>query len=148
MADITTVWNQTRGDWVQLGAVLQSGHDLQTAVLISIFTDATASTDDVIPDNSADPRGWWGDAGQTYPIGSKLWLYMRTKATEQTRVAIEHTISNALQWLIDDGVAAAIAVDANWLFTGALGVIVTITQPNGAIRNVQFQTAWAGVNSN
>ena len=64
-----------------------SNLDLQTAILISLFTDAQASPDDMIQDGSGDPRGWWGDLGSSKPIGSKLWLLGRAKQT--TRCARE-----------------------------------------------------------
>ncbi|MFP4904903.1 phage GP46 family protein, partial [Paraburkholderia sp. BR14261] len=61
MSDITTVWNVARmhGDWVLQGPSLQSGEDLQTSVLISLFTDRLALPSDETPDGNR--RGWWAD---------------------------------------------------------------------------------------
>jgi phage gp46-like protein len=149
MADITTVWDETNGDWVLLGASLESGNDLQTAVLISLFSDRLASPDDTIPDapqsGPADPRGWWGDAYSDRPIGSKLWLYARAKETAATLVAVENAITVALQWLLDDGVAAAIDVDAEWLGPGFLGAAVEIFKVDGSRASAGFRWAWDGV---
>ncbi len=148
MADITTVWDETYGDWVQLGAALQAGDDIVTAVLISIFTDALAAPDDEIPDGSGDPRGWWGDAYSTSPIGSKLWLYERSKKTGQVLAGVRAAIAESVQWLVDDGVAASVDVQCWWVASsgasGFLGCIVTVAQPSGGASKVQFQTAWGG----
>ena len=66
MSDTSTIWRDfTRGDWVMNGAQLQSGGDLTTAVLISLFTDRQARSDDVIPDGTTDQRGWWADSELT-----------------------------------------------------------------------------------
>jgi phage gp46-like protein len=147
MPDIATVWDLTHGDWAQLGPALQAGPDLWTAVIISIFTDRLAAPDDRIPDGSADPRGWWGDILEDRPIGSKLWQYERSKATEQTRAGIEAALADALQWMIDDGVVGAIAITATWIQPDGLGVVILLTEPSGAQTKMQFQTAWQGLNN-
>ncbi len=103
MSDTTTLWDvaNARGDWSMSGALLTSGHDLQTAVLISLFTDRIAEPDDVIPDGSNDPRGWWGDEFSTVKIGSRLWLLTRAKQTQATLQRAYDYILQALQWMID-----------------------------------------------
>jgi phage gp46-like protein len=145
MPDIATVWDLTHGDWEQSGPALLAGPDLYTAVVISIFTDGLAVADDTIPDGSTDPRGWWGDILGDRPIGSKLWLYMRSKATAQTLRNIEKALSDALQWMIDDGVVAAIAITGTWILPDGLGVVVLLTEPSGAQTKMQFQAAWKGL---
>jgi phage gp46-like protein len=121
---------------------LVSGQDLQTAVLISLFTDRQAAVDDVLNDASQDPRGWWGDLGQTYPIGSRLWLRQRSKQTPQTLQLVKGDIAEALQWLIDDGVVASIDIDAQWQASGFLAAVVTLNQSSGALQALRFSWAW------
>lgn len=147
MPDISTFWQpqQVRGDWALAGADLAAGGDLATAVLISLFTDRRADPDDVIPDGTADPRGWWGDAGRDVPIGSKLWLLEREKRTEPVRLRAEDYIAEALQWLVDDGVAAAVEVTAQWALGGRLEAQVTIIEPAGRQQVFNYQWAWKGV---
>lgn len=62
MSDITVIWDvdNSRGDWEFVAPALVTGNDLQSAVLISLFTDRIANRDDPIPDGTDDPRGWWG----------------------------------------------------------------------------------------
>jgi phage gp46-like protein len=142
MSDITTVWNETAGDWVLLGAALQAGGDLETAVLLSIFSDRVADPDDAIPDGSADPRGWWGDAFAAAPIGSKLWQFDRSKQTPAVLAGVKNALAEALAWLVDDGVAASVDVQASYFMPGALGAVVTIVQPDGRSAKISAQTAW------
>ena len=148
MADITTAWDGTSGDWVQLGAALQSGDDLTTACLLSIFSDARADPDDVIPDapqdGAGDPRGWWGDAYADKPIGSKLWLRRRSKQTSAVLNAVRNDIEIATQWLIDDGVVASIDVACAWLAPGFLGASIELFKQDGTrAAKIEFRSAWS-----
>ena len=173
MADITTAWNVQAGagDWVlsdvsQIsfyglgpiefdgvehlnltgsgGSDLVSGEDLHTAVLISLFTDRRAEASDTIPDGTDDRRGWWGDAGQDYLIGSRLWLLNRAKQVPQTLVDAQGYCAEALQWLIDDGVAAKIDVACSWIGQGALGIVVSLYEQGRSLVAI-YQWAWRGL---
>ena len=149
MSDIDTLWSVDHGDWALLGADLQSGDDLVTAVLISLFTDRQADPDDVIPDvlpgQPADPRGWWGDLGATVKIGSKLWLRLRGKAAPNLPPLIQTDAQQALQWLIDDGVVSAIDVIAQYIAPRQIGLQVTLSRTGGKQTKLNFQWAWGAV---
>lgn len=144
MADISILWRpeQGLGDWRLAGPDLQTGDDLVTAVLVSLFTDARAQDGDVIPDGSADRRGWWGASYLGTPVGSRLWLLTRAKETERTRLAAQDYALEALQWLVAAGAAASIDAVASWVRPGWLGLVITITQASGAKRSLDFQWAW------
>ena len=148
MSDTSTIWLPAlgRGDWLQQGAVLQTGNDLQTAILISIFTDRLADTDDVIPDGSGDPRGWWGDLGEQYPIGSRLWMLSRAKHTAATAALAKDYIAEALKWLIDDGVVAKFDIDVQWMAGSQLGASVTAYRIDGSTVAMNFASVWTGIN--
>ena len=148
MPDITTVWEvgDGVGDWVMAGPDLQSGSDLETAILISLFTDRTAEPDDAIPDGSADPRGWWVDAGEAYPIGSRLWLLQREKQVAKVPVLAVDYANEALKWLVDDGVCSRIDVTASFFGPGQLGLTVTAWQPGLAPTVLNYGWVWTGVN--
>lgn len=74
MADIQTVWDTSngKGDYALKNGSLLSGKDVETSVLISLFTDRLAGINDELPDatnnTKNDRRGWWADTGQAYPI--------------------------------------------------------------------------------
>ena len=98
-----------------LGALAEDD-GLRTAVLLSLFLDRRAGTQDPLPDaGTPDRRGWVGDALAAVPgdrIGSRLWLLRRAKASEATRLRAEAMAREALAWLVQDGVAERIAVQA------------------------------------
>ncbi|UEP42765.1 phage GP46 family protein [Burkholderia sp. B21-005] len=123
------------------GGDLATGLDLETAVLVSLFTDRMANRDDPIPDGTDDPRGWWGDIGEDKPIGSRLWLLDRSKQTQEVLNNARDYIFEALQWLVDDGVVASIDVQTQWVRDTFLGAQVTLYQPTG--QNVSMAYAWA-----
>lgn len=110
------------GQTIKLG--LDSAQPLVRAVIVSLFTWRRANPDDALP---GDLRmGWWGDTFPTVPndrIGSRLWLLSRSTLTTGTVAKAKEYAQEALQWLIDDGVAARIEVQAErqGLSTLALG---------------------------
>ena len=69
-------------------------------MLISLFTDRLAAADDVIPDNTNDRRGWWGDLGEDFLIGSRLWLLARAKLTSDVPLKCKDYITEALAWML------------------------------------------------
>jgi phage gp46-like protein len=119
-------------------AGLVSGRDIETAVLISIFTDAVAGVDDVPPDGTGDPRGWWGDD----TIGCKVWLRSRAKQTPQTLLLVKADFEAALTWLVTDGVAASVTVTTEWTRPGLLGGQIVVRRTDGADVAVAFEWAW------
>lgn len=147
MSDITTVWDvqRSQGDWQLSGAALLSGSDLQTAVLLSVFTDRTANPDDTIPDGSGDPRGWWGDQGQAVPLGSRLWLLDRAKQNDDTLQKAHDYLTECLKWLIDDGVAARVDVLVEWARKSMLGANIVVRRTDGTTESVAFAWAWNGI---
>ena len=144
MSDISTVWDVTNGDWLLSGASLQAGDDLQTAVIISIFTDGLAAADDTIPDGSTDRRGWWGDQGQ-YTTGSRLWLLGRSKQTQQVLTAAQDYITQALQWLIDQGIVAKFDILVEWVAMSTLGAQITAYRNDGTTQAINFAWVWQGI---
>ena len=142
MSDIRTTWRVDRGDWALSGSVLASGGDLFTAVAISLFTDREATTDDVIPDGSGDPRGWWAD-GLEVKIGSRIWLLARSKRTQQVLLRAQDYAREALQWMIDDGVVAQFGVITEWTARNTLGVQIIAYRSNGQTEAMNFAWAWA-----
>lgn len=144
MPDITIAWSAAdgRGDWtLAAGGDLDTGDDLANAVLLSLFTDRPALPDDVLPDGTTDRRGWWGDRD----LGSRLWLLERAKQTEETRRRAEDYATEALQWLIDDGVVARFAVTAEWQRRGFLGLRIIAYRRDGSAVALTASWAWQGV---
>ncbi|ASW00132.1 phage GP46 family protein [Paraburkholderia aromaticivorans] len=147
MADATISWDaaNNRGDWSMSGPLLTTGNDLQTAIIISIFSDRMAQPGDVIPDGSGDPRGWWAD--DTVPIGSRLWLLRRAKQTKETLQKAYDYLAEALQWMVDDGVVGRFDISTQWVRTSVLGAQITAYKPDGTLLTTgRYTWAWEGIN--
>lgn len=116
-----------------LRADLESDDGLRTAVLVSLFLDSRADTDDVLPFETDDRRGWWADEFGAAP-GSKLWLLARSKALPDVAQRAEDYARQALQWMIDEGVARQIDVTSTVVTTPyrALTLEVVIYRPEFA----------------
>ena len=140
--DIKTIWEPDKvlGDWQTGGGGLQDGNDLETAILISLFTDRLARTDDDI--DGDDRRGWWGDTNSEYPIGSRLWLLRRGKLTTKVALKAEDYANEALVWLLDDGVVTAISSNAQIVYPNRLNLIISYQQPTQTQASVKFSRVW------
>lgn len=143
MGDIRTVWNISRGDWHLAGPDLEDGHDLETAVVLSLFTDRLANEDDALPSGDMDPRGWVGDLGQPVKIGSRLWLLERAKLTVQTGEIARNMAAEALQWMLDDGVVAKFEIMAEVLLPSRLNMQIIAWRRDGSKQALNFSRMWS-----
>lgn len=109
------------------GPDFASDDGLRTAVIISLFTDRRAEADDELPDGGTDRRGSWDDP----TLGSRLWLLGREKQTQRTLERAREYAEEALAWLVEDGIARAVTVSAEWVRTGVLGLRVVIERAVG-----------------
>jgi len=148
MSDIQTVFiDFTHGaDYAtdSLGLLVDDG--LQTSVILSLFTDRRANPDDVLPSASSDLRGWWGDDYPVVPgdkIGSRRWLLSREKQLQSVLNRLKEYDQEALQWLIDDGVAASVSVDAVIVRPGVLGEFISIFPPAASPQQFKFESLWS-----
>jgi phage gp46-like protein len=144
VTDIATVWNPeaSSGDYQLLpSGVLRADQDLATAVILSLGTDRTAHPDDQPPDGGGR-RGWWADAFRKYPLGSRLWLLSREKETELTRIRAEQYAREATEWMIREGVASRIDIEAIWTGAGRLELTLIIVSPPGSRVGWRFALAW------
>jgi phage gp46-like protein len=125
---------------------------LRSAVVISLFTDRRAEPDDRLPDGAGgDRRGWWGDLAPPTVggvpmdgdrIGSRLWLLSREKQVQEVLNRAREYAAEALQWLIDDGIAQDVEIETSFDRPGLLALLVTITRPPGDAVEFRFSTTW------
>jgi phage gp46-like protein len=119
-----------------------NGTDIESAVLASLLTWCRATRAEVQPGDSR--YGWWADTQSNTNIGSKLWLLQRAKALPTiTKTAIQYA-KDALQWMIDTGVAKSIDVQGylNTQGNNSLSLQITITQNDGSIVKASFDNLW------
>ncbi len=133
---------------------LASDEGLRTATIISLFTDARAREDDPLPDDIGvddfpDRRGCWMDETSERDddsVGSRLWLLDRAKVNAQTLRQAERYAVEALQWMVDEGIAAKIKAVAEWGGpTGSwLFLQVSVLRSSGGTVSMKFDNVWKG----
>lgn len=116
-------------------------NSLGTALLLSLFTDARASDEELARFGGDDPRGWWGDALATFErdrFGSKLWLLQRETQTTATLAKAKAYAEEALAWLITDGICDAVNVTALYPQRSLLGLVVDPVQARSVRQRFAF----------
>lgn len=144
--DIALVWDDTLllGDVVARGTDLAVETGLNSAVLISLFSDRRASADD-LPQGETERRGWWGDALEDDDrIGSLLWTLRREKQTTEVLRRAESHCGEALAWLAEDGLAQSVTVEASWVGRGVMCIDVAVLLADGRLLEFQFTDALTG----
>ena len=140
--DITTFYDPEaiHCDWKEGIGDLVNGDDLQTAVIISLFTDRLANADDA---HEGDRRGWWGDIDSDYRIGARFWLLSREKLTPAVALKAEDYAKEALFWLVEDGVVKSIHINARIRAPERLYLSVEYTRPGiNSKEMLQFYWVW------
>ncbi|MBM3929225.1 MAG: hypothetical protein FJ335_12340 [Sphingomonadales bacterium] len=145
MADLSLAFLNAEigvADLVVDAGSLATDDGLRSAIVMSLFSDARAGGDDELPVD-ADPRGWWGDvvpSADRDELGSKLWLLDRAKVIPRVLASARDYATAALAWLVDDGVASSVGVDASGdSVNGELRLHVTVDRPtSGQPRRYDF----------
>ena len=150
MGDIRIVWRPEdgQGDWQVRDGALLTGSDLETAVLVSLFTDRLATSDFRLTDGSDDRRGWWGDAFAEAPgdrVGSDLWQFERAKRTSAVLPQAVDFARSALQWTVEDGVVSRWEITAEWQNRARLAMRLTAYKPDGTREEIRVLWPWEGL---
>jgi phage gp46-like protein len=147
LADLALTWDEQQGaaDLSLIDNDLASDRGLETAVLLSLFTDRRAQPDDQPP--SGDPndrRGWWADelaAVEGDRIGSRLWLLDRSVNSNETARRAEEYVREALAWLIEDRVVSSIDVQIDTTNKNLL-IGVALQRPGRDAVSFRFAHVW------
>jgi phage gp46-like protein len=121
--------------------------DLPRAVIISLLTWRRANPDDALPGN--EKNGWWGDnfpVSANDRIGSRLWLLDRGKLTANAVARAREYAEEALQWLIEDGVAASVLVESERQGLDRLALGVKIIRGDQSLLTIRFANVWDFLN--
>lgn len=133
-----------RGDLTRsAGKNLDTDSGLETAVTLSLFTNARAKESDTV-DPKQDKQGWWGSIYLDQPgeYGSRLWLVTRDKLTNDALIRCTAYAKEALQWLLDSKIAAKIEAVCTRM-AGKTGVgLLTIKIQRSGKTSPQFQRVW------
>jgi phage gp46-like protein len=134
--------NTHRTDLVRDGGNIQTEDLLNSVVMTSLFTRRRALPTDVLPDPADTREGWWADPYADVEgdlIGSRLWLLRRSKATQAVVNQAETYAKEALQWLVDDGVAETVTVEVE-AQGEVLAFRVTIEKPSDV--SSRWEAVW------
>lgn len=121
---------------------LTSAGDIETidsfdsTIIVSLFADARAEDYEVSkPENR---RGWIGNLGYTYQIGSKLWLYSQSRANNTTAQLVRNAVKDALNHYVDSGLVKSIDVTSELISSG-VAFYVTIKRFNSKTETRYFE---------
>lgn len=130
------------------GTVSTSGtQDIVMIVTIALFADARASDDDIPPDGTQNRRGYWADTYEDddWSTGSLLWLLDRSVLTQDQRVLARSYCEQALEFMVDAGLAASVEVEVRDNERQRLDVFVTISQDDGSDTTITYADLWEAV---
>lgn len=144
MNDIALIFDYDNIDIEIKDGDLVGDDGLETALLISLYTDKRVS-DEELPRGESSKRGWWGDMFPDFDgdqIGSKLWLLDASKQIPSNLPLYEDYVKDALQWLIEDGVASEISCSASYPERSYILIEISVKRPSG--ENSSFDFLWDG----
>lgn len=120
---------------------------LESAVLVSLFTDRRARAEQLRPEeDKSDLRGWWGDfnpevAGDQ--TGSLLWLLAREKQTPETLARAKQYCDQALAWMVQDRAASRVNVAVRYPTRGWMEIAVEVIRPDARRVQYRYDYEWA-----
>lgn len=147
LADLALTWSNATGDadLSMIDGDLASDTGLETAVILSLWSDRRAKDDDVPPSGDpSDRRGWWGDEFLDVEgdrVGSRLWLLDRATLNNETLRKADEYAREALTWMVEDRVASgadvAIERGADRMLTA-----ITLSRPGRDPITFRFAHVW------
>ncbi len=144
MGDLALRWDSGSADLAIVDDDLLADDGLETAVLISLFTDRRAEPGDALPTTENDLRGWWGDEFLDVDgdhVGSRLWLLSRSTRRPDVLRDAEAYEREALGWMIEDGVTDELEATAA-AQGAALMLAITIPRPERDPVTFKYALAW------
>jgi phage gp46-like protein len=125
-----------------------SGNDLhltdslKNAVLLSLGIWSSGR----VPDGNAvlEPQisGWWGSSLDDIELGSTIWKSFSDKVGEPVLDKIDAAVTQALKWMIDDGVAKDVVPDTSILSKNSVEIVVKIIRPDSSEEEYKWQVNW------
>lgn len=122
---------------------------LHTATLLLIFTDRRLDDDEATPDDSGDPRGWWGDSVKLpgepdEPQNSLLWTLERGVLNDESAFLAKDYCEDSLHILKDQGAVARSDVEtAANVAAGRLEIMIRhYDRSGGEIYAQMFDVIW------
>lgn len=128
-------------DLVPEGTDFKSTNGLETAILLSLFTNARASQGEV-PESSRR-QGWSGNIltqNENYELGGELWTLDQARLDQVTENRVKNFARNSLAWLINDRIAETINVELERRNNRAVFVVIELFRAKNLI--ARYITLW------
>lgn len=112
----------------------------ETAILVSLFTDARAPA--ALVSQAISRRGWVGniltaDIGRD--LGSILWTYEQTRLDTGTLTGLQNAAQLSLSWMIEDSIAQNVSVEVDRTNIRSVTVGVRIVGQSNAVSEYSAQ---------
>lgn len=128
-------------DFVIEGNEFASAGGFETAIPVSLFTDARAPA--ALVSEPQYRRGWIGNiltAATMRQLGSILWVLDQSRITQERLNVARLAAQDAFQWMVDDGVALGVKVDVQRNSVIGIIVFIEITDTSNVVS--RYQTLW------
>lgn len=141
MTDAALNWYDFGADINIENGDLAADNGLATGVLISLFSDARAPSESILPPGEKSLRGWWGDLDTTEKTGSLLWLINREKTISEVAERAREYCEECLRWVLDEQIAERITVETTLIKPQSLQIKILIERGTAK----KYSYLWDGV---
>ena len=118
---------------------LSTNDAFDTAIFVSLFTDARASYEQVPQPELR--RGWHGDERTPgFQLGGFLWLWEQPRSNAEAANGIAVAAEGSLRWMVDGGYAVTVRATAE-PFQDRIELRIELTSPSGEVEDRLF-TLW------
>lgn len=133
--------NTTKGyydfEWTESGD-FSTNQTLDTYILIALFEEVRATATEI--PQARLRRGWLGnETTPNFQQGSKAWLFEQERITGSRLAELGVIIRNALQPLIDDGLAVNVEVETPFLRDGKVSVFINLFRDGSRVDRRFFE---------
>ena len=116
---------------------------LQNCIVISLLCHAREVVqNDAMANIDAVFGGWWADALEDFSTGSLMWTLHRQKCDALAVKNAEKLASEALKWLIEDGVAKDVTVKGQQVAKNRVDIEINVLKPDGSKEDFRWQLNW------
>ena len=131
--DIALIFDGSGFDLVIEDGDFKNEEGFDTAIWVSLFTDARASESQVLaPENR---RGWMGNLVsdvEEREVGGLLWLAEQRRLTQDSLNEIVDYVRKSLNWFIEDNIAQKIEVSGEIVPRSGIAISIIITTSDGS----------------
>lgn len=126
-------------DLVVVDSVLDTVDGFETAIMVSLLSDARASAANVLTPSKR--RGWvanilTADTGRQY--GSRLWTFHQARLTPGILNDISIAAQESLNWMVQDGIAKSVSTTAVKTGIKEVNIDINIITPTGTEERYAF----------